>query len=377
MDLLIIDDGWPSAFLLAHELSRRGHRVHRLGTRWVDPLFLSGLASQSRVAHPDSDRFLPAVERAVARTGATVVMPLFEPALYRLWDAGPRWAPLLFPRTEVWQQQLVRSKGRLAQFAADLGLVAPQQRWLHTPADLAAAGESLGYPMVIKGDTGLGGDRVRMARTANEAELAVLELGAGSAGGLVAQQFIPGPTWMATGLFLNGTMLRYYAAEKLALDPPERGQATSVRSDDDPALADATRRIFEGLRWTGLAHADFIRDRAGAFQFLEVNPRPWGSITTASDSGVELFDPFTAVLEGREVSADQRFVPGVVSVVGPNRLRSQVRLGTVAGLLSAIRDREAWRSLRHFPIGVRLHLGIRMLLIWAANAVRNAIRGQG
>ena len=370
MILLQIDDGWPSALLLAHHLARRGHQVHRLATRWVDPLCVRGPASQTRVPHPDHRGFVPAVEKTVRRTGAELVLPLFESAIYRLWEADLEWQSRLFPQIEPWQLQLLRSKGALTDFLARRGIEVPLQRWLHEPADLTEACESIGFPMVIKGETGLGGDRVRMVRNRTEAESAVAVFRQGRQEALLAQTFIQGATWMSTGLFCEGKALRYYAAEKLALDPPERGQATSMRSSDDPELAAATRKVFAALRWTGLAHADFIRDADGRFLFLEVNPRPWGSITSAADAGVELFGPFSDLLAGREVAADCRMTSGVVSVIGSNRLRSLARRGTVAGLVAALRDREAWKSLHHFPRGVPIHLAIRTLLIWGRNLMR-------
>lgn len=370
MRLLLIDDGWPSALLLAHQLAGQGHRVHRMGTRWLDPILIRGLASQARVPRPESVEFLPTVERELRRTGADLVMPLFESALYRVWGAGPEWQPRVFPRVEPWQLRLLVSKGALTEFVAGLGVAVPGQRWLRRPEDLAEAGGELGYPLVIKGETGLGGDRVRVVGSRMEAEAAFAELRRGRDEGLVAQEFIAGATWMATGLFREGRMLRYYGAEKLALDPPQRGQATSVRSSDDAELAEAATKVFAGLKWTGLAHTDFIRDPAGRLRFLEMNPRPWGSITCAADAGVEVFRSFSDLLLDRAIVPDLRCIPNVVSVVGANRLRSQVRRGTLAGLLAALQDRESWRSLNCFPGWTRVHLRLRMLLIWGANLVR-------
>jgi hypothetical protein len=60
----------------------------------------------------------------------------------------------------------------------------------------------------------------------------------------------------------------------------------------------------------------------------------------------------------------------VVSVIGPWRLRSQARRGTLPGLVAMLRDRGAWHSLNHFRMGVRVHLTIRMLIIWGGNVMR-------
>src|SRR5436309_3559890 len=77
--------------------------------------------------------------------------------------------------------------------------------------------------------------------------------------------------------------------------PAGRVHGLARRRRAGPAAA---LRVFHELRWTGLASADFIRRGCGSYAFLEVNPRPWGSIAAARSAGVDLFTPFAELLVG-------------------------------------------------------------------------------
>jgi D-alanine-D-alanine ligase-like ATP-grasp enzyme len=60
------------------------------------------------------------------------------------------------------------------------------------------------------------------------------------------------------------------------------GPAAVLTSVADPALAAAAVRAAAAAHVTGLASLDFVRDAGGGYHFLELNPRPWGSIDAAA-----------------------------------------------------------------------------------------------
>ena len=109
--------------------------------------------------------------------------------------------------------------------------------------------------------------------------------------------------------------------------------------------ADAARRVFRLLEWTGFASADFVRGRDGRYYFLEVNPRPWGSIAAAADAGVDLFTPYVALLRGETVVPDLHCRDGVVSTLFPQRMTSRIRPGQLHSLLRALVDPASWRAI--------------------------------
>jgi hypothetical protein len=106
-----------------------------------------------------------------------------------------------------------------------------------------------------------------------------------------------------------------------------------VSVGDASLLRDALR-AFEATNVTGLASADFIANPQGGYEFLELNPRPWGSITTAADAGVELFRPLVSLWRGDPVEPDLRFAEGIRSTVFPLSLLTRAWPG---GLWDAAR----------------------------------------
>ena len=55
----------------------------------------------------------------------------------------------------------------------------------------------------------------------------------------------------------------------------------------DPALLAASERLLESLGWTGVAMVEFRRSPDGRAALMEINPRLWGSVQLAIDSGID------------------------------------------------------------------------------------------
>ena len=152
----------------------------------------------------------------------------------------------------------------------------------------ADAIRELGTPLVVKGSVGRGSKTTFIVRSLSEARRAVghiRDLGADP----FAQVYIGSMTHLAGGLFQNGRALRLYCGAKRVPVPTRTGPATEHISSDDQAFVSVGLRAFEASRVTGLASANFIRDARSVYHFIELNPRPWGSIAAARDASVDLF----------------------------------------------------------------------------------------
>jgi hypothetical protein len=264
---------------------------------------------------PESDRFIGFVEREMFRSPRApydAVLALTEPIQRRLWELELPWRHLLWPRADERVRVLLGSKQRLAEAVRAAGIPVPEQISIDEPEALDRAIETLGLPLVLKGDRGRGGNATYIARTERCAHRVTRRLARCAEGpGCAAQRYVRGVTCLAGGVFAAGRPLQLYLGEKLALHPAETGPSVRLRSFRDEALVDAVRRVFELLAWTGLASADFIRDDQGRFFFLEVNPRPWGSIAAAAANGVDLFTPFLRLLAGDAAHAGSEAVASI------------------------------------------------------------------
>lgn len=351
MRVLLVEEGWTQTVDVARALESRGiavtvltangsrARYRRRSVTWLSGPRVTDVALARQVAElaHGVDRIVPMTERVMAR----------------LWDAAhPAIEARLFPATEPWQRALVTDKHRLIDFMRAHGVAVPMQLPL-------ARADELGLPVVFKRSVGAAGTHVHIADTpgARARERARL---AHDGGDWIAQEHIPGPTFLVGALVHDGVPLRLYAAEKLEQHPPRTGPAIRLRSCDYPALVDAGLRALALLRWTGLASVDLMRHPDGRYVVLEVNPRPWGSLAGAHAAGVDLISGLADVLAGRVPRADLSYQTEEECLIFPRYLLAPA-YRSVAGLSRALRDlgSEQGRDWRH-P-GFALHLIRRVL----------------
>jgi len=297
--VLLLDEGFVSGALTALGLQRVGCTV--------DVIAATGGAGE---CHTDAGTW-----RLAPKVG--------HPELRGLMSRQQEY-DVVYPVTEPLQQLMTGSRSDKRQTSAQMravGIPVPAEHPAASETDLRDAVRVLGTPLVVKGSVGRGGKTTFIVRSLNDARGAARRIRALGADP-VAQTYISGVTHLAGGLFDNGRALRLYCGAKRVQVPARTGPAAELVSTDDPAFADVALRVFEASRVTGLASADFVRDERGIYHFLELNPRPWGSIAAARDAGVDLFRPLVALWSGQSIAADLSFRPGVRSAVFPLALLS-------------------------------------------------------
>jgi carbamoyl-phosphate synthase L subunit-like protein len=314
--VLVLDEGFMSGTHTALGLTQAGCAVVVLaGTGGRGRHVGRGIA-WSLAPRAGSDEFLRAVDATVRQSAFDYVYPVTEPIQEQLWTSGAGWLSKLYPCLEPWQRDLLGDKQRIAVYVGDRGVPVPAHRSVATRADADDAAQQFGFPVVVKGVRGRGGNATRIAASLDETWSAVQAMLRGGTRCFV-QEYVDGPTYLVGGLFHDGCPIRVYAGRKIEQHPPRTGPAIRIRSVDDPTLLQSALTVFRELRWTGLASVDFIGGGGRQHLFLELNPRPWGSITAAADAGVDLFTPFAELLRGRTPTADLAFRPGVDSTIFP------------------------------------------------------------
>jgi hypothetical protein len=356
---MLLDENWHSTAVVAVGLRDAGWDVHVLTPGSLRPV-LDGLGPRVTLHHtPDvqDDAYEATIAAFAARLTPAHIVPLSDAINQRLWGSERRGRVPLFPYATPEQQRLLSDKHAMSTLAAEEGVPVPRERRFHGAGELDAALDAIGLPAVVKGATGVAGDSVFIVQTREAAHAAALSA-QGLGGRLAAvQQYVQGPTFLAGGLFLDGEPLRLFAAEKIEMHPPQTGPAVRVRSTDDAALLAHTRTVFAALRWTGIASADFLRDADGVYRFLEVNPRPWGSVAAARACGVDLFTPFAALLAGERPAPDLAFVAARDVALLPQLPQLRLRGGDFRASAALLVDPAVWRQLRSLPpVVVRLYL---------------------
>jgi predicted ATP-grasp superfamily ATP-dependent carboligase len=145
---------------------------------------------------------------------------------------------------------------------------------------------------------------------------------------IMLQELIPGDgqSQLSFGaLAREGRVLASITARRARQHPMDFGrQSTYVESISSPDVADAARRLIEGMRYTGLVEIEFKRDiRDGLPKLLDINARAWGWHSIGARAGVDF--PY---LEWRMVHDEP--VPEAHAEPGVRWIRMATDLPTVA-----------------------------------------------
>jgi hypothetical protein len=316
MRVLLLDEGFISGTATARGLRAAGCTVDVIAaTGGHGRCAVAGGTWQlaPRVSDP---RLMKTITAVVRRTAYDVIYPITEPLQWLIWDQQPSWQSKVFPNVYERHQHIRRDKREMSALVAAASISTPRQLPATSDAEVRAAVTSLGLPIVIKGTAGRGGNATRICHSLVDTQTAVAELTAHD-GLTFAQQYIDGVTCLAGGLFDRGRPLRFFSGAKTLQYPARTGPAAEITSIRDGALTDLALRVFAAAEVTGLASIDVIRDAFGRYHFLELNPRPWGSIEAAGTAGVDLFDALVRMWRGAPIAPCLEFRAGVHFPVFP------------------------------------------------------------
>jgi len=103
----------------------------------------------------------------------------------------------------------------------------------------------------------------------------------------IAQEYIPGENGFGYfGFFVGGREAAYFMHERIMQIPKEGGPSVVARAFSDDRLRALGRTLLESLNWHGAAMVEFKRsERDGEFYLIEINPKLWGSLDLAIQSG--------------------------------------------------------------------------------------------
>jgi carbamoyl-phosphate synthase large subunit len=162
-----------------------------------------------------------------------------------------------------------RAKDRLPELCEAAGVACPAVKPL-TSANFfrTCQAEGWSYPMVVKG---LFYD-ARIVRGPEEAVAAFHSIAAEWGLPVLAQRFVAGEEYNLSGVADgDGRLLGEVMMKKRALTA--KGKAWAGVTIFDEGLAGAARRLVKALGWKGPLEVEMMRDAAGRYHLIEINPR--------------------------------------------------------------------------------------------------------
>jgi len=309
---VVISDGEARSSLAAtRSLGASGYEVHVLSTGVRSLAGVSRYAAHSHQVPPAAsapDAWCEAVEALLARLQTPLFLPTTEIAAALSIDHGlcDRWRVAL-PDSEAFHAAV--DKHSLLLRARELEIDVPQSTLVEDVQKLVELPSEHQFPVILKarrsrwfenGSWKEGG--VRLVR--DDAELQSAARDPGFAGGCLIQEFIPGH---GEGLFFladRGRIVARFAHQRLREKPPSGGISVLCKSvTPDPALLAASERLLAELHWHGVAMVEYRRSPTGRAVLMEINPRLWGSLQLAIDSGVDFPRLMVELHSGERVDA--------------------------------------------------------------------------
>lgn len=297
--ILVLDGNQRASLAAVRSLGSKGLWV-AVGESSTTSLAGSSRFCSAILAYPDpfsSPRlFFDELLRQILELRISFLLPVTEATTYvllRYRDELPEKVVLPFPDNQAVEQ--LANKNELFKLAQKLGIAVPKTLFCHSVDDgLRVLDRIDRYPLVLKPykskilqQDSILSTQVSVARSRKQAK-AVLEKHPYFDFPFTLQSFIEGSGQGIFALFDHGEPVCYFAHKRLREKPPDGG--VSVLSESAPVnqqLKDAADKLLQHVRWHGVAMVEFRVSSDGTGYLMEVNPRFWGSLQLAIDSGID------------------------------------------------------------------------------------------
>lgn len=203
--------------------------------------------------------------------------------------------------------KLFNNKSDAYDYVSSIGIPVPTRIKYIDPNSISELLKSKGIEKtVIKLLTGNSGKGVFYGKSPNDTEKTVKELierfKLVPARYPQIEEYVEGEGYGCSVLYNDGKFIANFSHRRLRDKIETGGTSTYRESTHHRGIEVATKTIFDSLGYNGLAMCEFkVCSKTGRFWFIEVNPRMWGSISLAIESGVQF--PYLAWLCATEGTA--------------------------------------------------------------------------
>jgi D-aspartate ligase len=295
---VVVEVAWVNGLAAIRSLGRQGLRVVALDHRPYALGFRSRYAEPRLAPDPldDEEGFIEELRALAEETDD--VLPVFPThdehvnAIARHADALERYR-FPFPSWEVLER--IQSKRHQLDTAESIGLPIPRTFHPTSREEALAAGQELGFPVLVKPSANVGfrrSHRRQLFRCETPAELERAYEAAEPYEPMV-QELIPGGDeelyTLGSYVSAEGEALGLFSGHKLSqtrgfMGSARVGEAVWVDEVVEQGLA-----LLRALGYHGISQVETKRDpRDGRYKLMEVNPRLWQWHSLAAACGVDL-----------------------------------------------------------------------------------------
>jgi D-aspartate ligase len=244
------------------------------------------------------DSINASVERVLKECAIDVILPVAEKGIRLIhhadWGEEYKTAPV----PDLNTLETVGNKHLLGNLCRDLGLNYPKSILVNGRKDVNKLGEIERYPVLIKPVRGAGGHGIALAK---EKEAVHDHFSGGLSAETdkeyIIQEYIDGPDIDISILCRQGKILAFTIQEPIEKVQNVFSFAKAIRFLKDKNIFEYCENLVAHLRWSGVAHLDFKKEKkSGKLFLIDFNPRFWGTLLGSTRAGVNF--PLLACYSG-------------------------------------------------------------------------------
>lgn len=290
----MVSNAWGRiAYNIVRSLGSKGLRVVVGTDEFLGMAALSRFAA-TRFCHPSYIRhtpeFIASIKQAFETYSPQVFIPCEQDVLavakYRDQLAG---TGTNIPIASFDVLSRLHKKHTAQELAKSLGLPTPETIIPRNLDDILQFAREFGDPVVIKRLSSSAARGVSFeSRDSLEAANGSSPFRSLQFGEFLVQRYVRGTGYGVSMLFNHGELRAKFTHRRLREQKLTGGTSTLRISDSQPLLEEYAESMLRSVRFHGVAMVEFKYDEAARKAwFLEVNPRFWGSLALAIQSGVD------------------------------------------------------------------------------------------
>lgn len=292
--VLILDGMWNKSLAAVRSLGSKGlHVTAGEKTRLATALFSRYCEKSFIYPSPigQQQKFLECLENELIRGRYDVVFPMELYTQLLLVSNKERFSKYCrIPFADKEKTLQIHDKAFLMKYAEKNGFEIPKTYFIENIDQLNEIAPEINYPSVIKPRNSSGSRGLLYINNKEELIRSYLRIHEKYPFPIIQECLQSDGDIYGVGLLLNfeSEVKASFVYKRLRSYPVNGGPSTlreSVKRDDVREIAES---LLKSLKWTGVAHVEFkIDQRNGRPKLLEVNPRFWGSLQLAIESGVD------------------------------------------------------------------------------------------
>ncbi len=291
--VFVTDGYWRKTLAAVRALGRRGVRVTVGESTYLAPALFSRychcrVRTPSPVLQPS--QYLDFLETYLKRHPHHVLMPMEEDTLLLLARNRERFQNITsLPCADHHHLLFARDKLKVLRRAEDLDIPIPRTFEIDNMAEAKPLSKQLEYPVVVKPRVGSGSAGVEYVEEPAQLPAALARVFRSGQSPLVQERLPSEGAGIGASFLLdqNHQVRASFIHRRLREYPVQGGPSTLRQSIIHEQARRDGARLLESLRLVGVGMVEFkIDSRDGTAKLLEVNPRFWGSLALAVNTGV-------------------------------------------------------------------------------------------